>query len=249
MPFEPRAHLLDALCRLNESADRKFLRAADTRGVVFSLLKRLLLSLRPEPEKGIWSDYRPLESVPEVKADPRARVIADLVEELGPASIMDVGANDGYFSALLAARGYKVLAVDSDEYALSKFVRWANDQPDSFAGCAAGCLGNFHDVPHRAELVLGLALTHHIALTELYKFDYIAKRFAEMSNEHLITEFMPNGLGSLEMPDNLPEWYKLEHFLTELGRWWNDVRVVDYKLPLERAPRTLIVCRSKKVHS
>jgi hypothetical protein len=248
-PLEPKIYLLRALDKLNDLADRSA-KVRNLRPAVFSVLKSVIRGLNDEPAFGKWSSYRNRELTHYHESghedDPRVGAVMSVVDSLQPASLLDVGANDGYFASIFAARGIKTLAIDPDEFALSKFVRWSNGQSDSWQGCAAGCLGSFHGADEKADLVLGLALTHHLALTDFYKFDYIAKRFAQMSDRCLVTEFMPNGLNSLETPVSLPPWYRLDVFLQELGNWWRHVSVVDYRLPANRAPRTLIVCRDKR---
>lgn len=215
--------------------------------LVLGAAARLVHSLPQASAKTFWAHYSDHVKVgagnDSPADDPRSSMVKRLVENLGPGSILDIGANSGRLLALLAAPGRKLLGVDPDEHAIDKFVVWANGKPAGVS--AVGCVGDFHTVPARAELVLGMALTHHLALHEKFKFDYISRRFAEMSTKSLITEFMPNGLGMTRKQLGLPDWYRLDNFISELGRYWQQVEVIKYELPKDWAPRTLILCRNK----
>jgi hypothetical protein len=209
---------------------------------------RLIHSLPMATHKTFWAYYHgrnpTLNGSNPSAGDPRMKIVMQLVGVLNPGSILDMGANSGKLLALLGAPGRKLLAVDPDEHAIEKFVTWANGKHTGM-GAAVGCVGNFHTITARAELVLGMALTHHLALTEQFKFDYISKRFAELSTQFLITEFMPNGLGVMRKQEGLPVWYSFENFISELKKYWSEVETVKYDFPKDWSPRTMILCKNK----
>ena len=217
--------------------------------LIFRAVRALINGLPTTASKTFWADYHDQQESPLTVGhdtdNPRERMIQQLVNRLQPQSIMDIGANSGRMLTLLAAPERQLLAVDPDECAVEKFVVWAQTNAAPLKVSAAGCIGNFHEIEMRSELVLGVALTHHLALTEHFKFDYIAKRFADLSAKHLITEFMPNGLGGIHKQSGLPDWYSLGTFTASLAKYWNKVSVVDYELPAEWSPRTLILCEEK----
>lgn len=214
------------------------------------VFKRIIQSVNVNPGRSYWSKYRPAE-LPEYQsqkqelADPRDVEIRKLVEEIDAKDVVDVGANNGYFLALLAKPEMNLVAVEPDEQALHKFVKWIEELDINSDVNAYACVANFYNCPVRAELVLGLAVTHHIALTDKYKFDFIAKRFAEISTRALVVEFMPNGLNPKQHPDNLPGWYGLDVFIEELNKYFDHVQVVEYDRPANYSPRTLIYCDKK----
>ena len=215
------------------------------------LLKNIVASVNVEPPHKSWTDYRNSDvSQPETaefnqtNADSRPQKVLDLINKIHPKTMIDVGANDGVFSVLAAQSCNKLLAIDSDEGAIDKFVQWALNTPLDIE--ASGCVDDFHHIHYRADLVLGLALVHHLAISQQYKFDYIAKRFADMSDRALITEFMPNGIGvGKKMPDPLPEYYKLEYFIIELKKYFTCVDVINYDRDSKLSPRILIFCYGK----
>ena len=139
------------------------------------------------------------------------------------------------------AVGCNLLIVDNHERAIDKFNQWVSTTPLDVE--AYGCVDNFQSHPHRADLVLGLALVPHLAISQQYEFDYIARRFAEMSSRALITEFMPNGFGTeKKQPDPLPAYYNLDSFIAELKMFFSRVDIVNYDRPEHFSPRVLIFC-------
>jgi SAM-dependent methyltransferase len=222
-----------------------------TRGQLLRALRSAVESVDPSPAAGSWTSYRqgtvreigkPGWALP--TGDARPAKIVELINLVKPRTVLDIGANDGYFSALAALSGAKVLAIDTDEGAIDKFNLWVIEREPATEALA--CVGSFHKVTQRADLVLGLALVHHLAISQQYKFDYIASRFAAMSRKALITEFMPNGLGGDQVqPDPLPAHYRLEIYMSELRKYFAQVDVIEYARPGSFSPRTLIFCNGR----
>jgi hypothetical protein len=249
LPLSIRARFAGLVSSINNFNPRRGISMKHR--LVLKLARGLVSNLPQACQTTYWASYHEQPGVPQLgdisSINPREETVKVLVDQLNPASILDIGANSGRLLSLLAAPARKLLAIDPDEYAVQKFVLWSNSNSDNDRVSSAACIGNFHDVEQCAELVLGMALTHHLALTEHFKFDYISKRFAELSSKSLITEFMPNGLCGVRRPEQLPSWYTLENFVSELGNFWQDVTVIEYNLPQEWSPRTLILCDRKKL--
>jgi len=229
-------------------------RTAGSRREILADFRRTIETMHPTADSGYWTDYGtgrldkiggPSGSEPSPNdEDPRTYRILDLAAKASPRTVLDVGANDGVFSAHLARAGYEVLAVDTDEGAIDQFYRWVREKSEPLSAYA--CVNDFVSLPYQADLVVAAALTHHLALTDKFKFDYIAKRLAEMSRQSLITEFMGNGLGKHEpIPDPLPDYYTLGAFLAALREHFAEVESLEYERPAECSPRTLIFCTGR----
>jgi len=243
--------LVNITTRINRILRRFGLRVVFSRRFILKLLKNIVVSVNVEPPHKTWTDYRRndvlelnAEEFNQPNADSRPQKVLDLINKIHPKTMIDVGANDGAFSVLAAQSCNKLLAIDSDEGAIDKFVQWATNTPLELE--ASGCVDDFHHIRHRADLVLALALVHHLAISQQYKFHYIAKRLADLSTRALITEFMPNGIGiGKKMPDPLPADYKLECFIIELKKYFTSVDIIDYDNPSNISPRILILCNGK----
>ncbi|MEI9910536.1 MAG: hypothetical protein WDO71_13215 [Bacteroidota bacterium] len=115
----------------------------------------------------------------------------------------DLGANEGEFSKLLAEKNIYTIATDSDPYCISKLYRQIkasgekNIQPliiDLSNPTPATGVNNEerNSFINRAkvDLLLALALIHHLAIGKNIPFEMIADMFSRMGRK-LIIEFVP----------------------------------------------------------
>lgn len=212
-------------------------------------LRAITIGLTFKWHKTLWSDYRKMglaHALDEERVynaeDPRDRTVLELVKRLKPQEVIDMGANKGYHSVMFAAQGFEVLAIDSDEFSVSSCYAWLQDKPHLHVCCS---VDSFKRAQHSADTVVSLALSHHLSLRAKMTFDEIAVRYAELAKRHLLVEFMPNGMGgTAPLPNPLPDWYTLEHFLESFSRRFASVRVVDWdgERPAHLGARTLVHC-------
>ena len=194
--------------------------------------------------KQFWSDYRNgKDSSFELKS-PRLIAFTELVEKINFNTCLDIGGNDGYFTKRIIRSNCRFDLVDIDDFAVSKFVGFleaANvDKSTSFRIW----IGSFWDQIGVYDLVIAMALVHHLTLGQSFSFDTVAKKMAELSSSFCITEFMPNGLGGNTKPQDLPNWYTLERFLSALRKYFLFVTVIPYE-GAPGSPRVLIFCAKK----
>jgi hypothetical protein len=203
-----------------------------------AFLRLMLDQLQLNSQKSQWSNYREENALVLAhngtflpnNPDSRFKTVVDLAIKSGAYSFIDIGCNDGIFSLLLAREGLKGLAIDLDDYAINKlysFVRKHNEISLAIA------YGSFMSVVQQAELVLALALTHHLYLSQNMSFDQIAQQLSKISTKFVITEFMPDGLdGSSHHPEPspnpLPEDYCLSNFTVALEKYFNHVEIINY---------------------
>lgn len=222
-------------------------------------MQAILDGLDLKAQKGFWSGYRNAEALESAWRgdlgkpgnDTRFAEIVALARRCDADAFIDIGCNDGIFSLLCAREGMRGLGVDLDEDSINKMYAFAKDHP---AAALAISYGGFMDVEGRHPLVLVLALTHHLALSQKLSFAQIARKIAAVSSGHAITEFMPDGLGGTPtnprpFPDPLPAGYTLDAFLEALRAEFLQVRVIDYDRradPAHMSRRILVHCHSPK---
>lgn len=209
-------------------------------GVKFSFLRNLLLtfsrllilggSLGP---KSFWSDYRRGKPYCLEPANSRESLVLKITSSLNFRSVADLGGNDGRFLWLVSrGRDVRGTLYDTDDRAVSKFCRHvfmqnsANVEGNSAE--LAGFVMSVEEVQNKHDLVLALAITHHLALGQIWGFSRIAKHFAHLALKHLLVEFMPGGVGAL------PEWYSLDNFMTALREEFSQVKVIEDSIGTSR---------------
>jgi len=219
-------------------------------------IRAILTGINFDSVKGYWSGYRNVESLDwavegrwlESDQDPRFRAVIDLARRSGTSNFVDIGANDGLFSLLCARDGRKGIATDLDDFSLNKLCQFLAPRPDIELAVAHG---SFLSIPFVAPLVLALAITHHLVISQNLSFAEISESLAKKSSRAVITEFMPDGLGGTAenpgpFPDPLPAGYTLEEFTTALRVDFDHVEVINYDRPNPSSRRILVYCEGPK---
>ncbi len=134
-------------------------------------------------------------------------------------TMIEVGANQGYFSYLVATRTKikKIIATDYDKNAVDiMYCRIKEESNDKITPAVL----DFMWTPlerlkeYRSDLVVANALTHHLLLTQGMKMSAITERLAQLTEKYVIVEFMEYGV--TQKKRDLPKWYTLDWFLAEL---------------------------------
>jgi hypothetical protein len=237
----------------NYGADIPNLLVGNSRPAILDHLWDFLSELSFSENRDFWSTYRKEDALMKVEngsflrriSDTRFQAIKSLVEQLNPASIVDVGANDGLFSLLVSEQRIPVLAIDTDDHSLNKlwnFIQKANVGKMISVGCST-----FDKFEQQADVVMALALTHHLILRQGASFRDVAGKLAKMTRNAVVTEFMPDGLGGTRThpgisPNPLPTNYSLEIYLDELNSFFKHVTVINYDRNVTFSRRVLISC-------
>ena len=167
-------------------------------------LENLVKSLQLPSQKTNWSDYYNDEPGRNDYFLEKTRIIDQWLNRLeGVSRATDLGANDGTISKLLAAKNIFTVAADADPYCINnlyqeiKKSKEKNLQPmimDLSNPSPATGVNNTErsSFTERAafDLVMALALIHHLAIGKNIPFERIAF-FIQQFAKYLIIEFIP----------------------------------------------------------
>ncbi len=180
-------------------------------------IKRYILDMKNE-ENAYWTAYQDVQW--DAKPDKRFEKEIEWIRSKGIKSMVELGANQGYFSYNVASTTNvdKIVATDYDYGAIDKmFERLSQKKcgkvlPLRVDFSRAGtnelkCL--------QCELVVANALLHHLLLTNKMTMESIVKRLDLMTSKYLIVEFMPRGLLG---GTRIPLWYREDVFLEALKK-------------------------------
>lgn len=129
-------------------------------------------------------------------------------------SITDLAGNSGYLASLIAQKlNVKVLSCDYDSNAINS--GYLSFQHPSLHFC----LHNFMlpvdtSAGHRlsSDLVLVLAVSHHLILTQGFHLEAILERISKYTRRYVLMEFMPLGLWNGTNEPEVPDWYNIKWF-------------------------------------
>lgn len=170
-------------------------------GLVASL-ESAIRGLNWEP-KSNWADYEVTHSYSEGSLDAKESVIRDLISQVGPSEIWDIGANTGNFSRIATSASIPVVSLDIDYGAVEINYRRSKSSSDTYMlplvidlTNPTPALGWSSDERKSliergpVDLVMALALVHHLAIGNNVPLDDVA-RFLAMIGRALIIEFIP----------------------------------------------------------
>jgi hypothetical protein len=202
------------------------------RGLVQSL-ERAVAGLSWDPPRSVWSGYYgDCHTYGEEALRRKEEVVAGFVEATGPRSVWDLGANTGRFSRLASDRGIFTLALDSDPAVVERTYREARGDPHllpllvDVANPSPGIGWANRERMTLAErgpadLVLALALVHHLAIRNDVPLDRLAGYLARLG-ERAVVEWVPRDDSQvrqmLSTRDHAFDRYTEEGFLEAFAR-------------------------------
>lgn len=182
-----------------------------------------------------WGEYHPsalFDRADELPPDARRSAVLDTIQRVKAKRVIDLASNAGFYSFYAARLGAEVLAVDFDEKAIERLYAFARSRSERLnLSCACADVTRAPKerpgLRREADLVLALALTHHLILGQGFSIPAVLDILQEYTTDKLLVEFMPHGLGGTEpKPNPLPTWYTREHFESELRARFERVTVV-----------------------
>jgi len=170
---------------------------------ILDSLKSGLRGLRWRPRGTTWADYYTDTNYSEEAWQDKQRQVERIVREVSPASVWDLGSNTGVFSRIAASTAERIIAFDLDVAAVEQnyleCVRERDDQilplvldlsnPSPSLGWANVERPSLFD-RGKPDLVLALALAHHLAIGNNLPLERIA-RFLRDVCPRLLVEFVP----------------------------------------------------------
>ncbi len=191
-------------------------------------LRRLVASMRIRQQSSEWGDYRADTNYSPTAREAKVRAVRDFASSGGRLAL-DLGANTGEFSALLAPHFDLVLATDYDALAVERHYRQQHPtnvlplvldiaQPTPAYGWQCRERPSFGE-RCQADLVMALALCHHLLFTFGIPFTNMAECFAELLRPegYAIVEFVPREdsqvIRLLAARDDIFADYDRDHFI------------------------------------
>ena len=218
-----------------------------------STIKQLDFRL-PETQ---WKDYYKHTNYEDESDQRKISIVEKFVIQTKAMNVWDVGSNDGKYSRLIAPHVKSVVSMDIDFAAVEKNYQKCQaagvknilpllqdlTNPSSAIGWAHSERDNLIDRA-QPDLVLALALVHHLAISNNVPFKKIAEYFAKMANT-LIIEFVDVAdsqvkflLGQHKLS---ADEYCEEQFLRGMKQYFKLIE----RQPIAGSQRTLFLFRQK----
>lgn len=167
-------------------------------------LEDLIQGLKPRQQPAVWANYYDQTILSNDYLTAKQQVLEEWLQSLHPARVIDVGCNTGSFSLLAAKYAKEVIAFDADAPSVDQL--FCKTQSENIAGIYSLVADFSNPTPAlgwanaersalldrlRGDVVLALALVHHLAIAGNLPFHYLSECFARICTGRLIVEFVP----------------------------------------------------------
>ncbi len=146
--------------------------------------------MRWKPKGDGWASYYDQHSYTSSEFEHKTRLIAEFLERTDSKSVWDLGANTGYFSLLACERGLRTVCFDFDPACIERLYLEARGRGETKLlplildlfnpSPASGWLNQERSSIFdrgKPDLVLALALVHHLALVGNQPLENLAEFF------------------------------------------------------------------------
>ncbi|HXV37685.1 MAG TPA: SAM-dependent methyltransferase [Myxococcota bacterium] len=168
-------------------------------------------SLAWEPSHTEWADYYAGDSYSEAGDRNKEAAVAEYLDRIRPATVWDLGGNTGRFSRIASERGSFTVCFDVDAACVERNYREMRRRREARLLPLVMDLVNPSPAlgwAHRerfslvqrssADLVMALALIHHLAIANNVPLPDVAEFFASLA-PHLVIEFVPKSDPKLQV--------------------------------------------------
>jgi len=185
----------------DETTTRRKMGRSALEGLMESL-RGAIRSLRWQPEGTPWAEYAGMTHYSPEAAEEKKALVSAFLDEARPASVWDLGANVGSYSRIASGKGILTIAFDNDPAAVERsYLEGRRNKETCFLPLVLDLTnptpGIGWDLRERAsiqergpaDLVMALALIHHMVISNNVPFDSLA-RFLSRLGRWLIIEFV-----------------------------------------------------------
>jgi hypothetical protein len=190
---------------LHAKGEGKIVKGSSKKKVAKKQLSNILIHLEssieklaPKQKQTVWDDYNQNNNYEIESQQHKVKIIKGFLDQIDGENALDIGANDGLYSQLLADRGMYTLVVDIDELAVDRAFKTKHDlihplqmnlvNPTPAIGWNNTERKSFWE-RCQVDVIQALAIVHHLVITHDISFEEIAEKLAQHT-KYLIIEFV-----------------------------------------------------------
>jgi hypothetical protein len=220
-------------------------------------LENTVKKLKPGRRDTQWGEYYTFTNYSDQSFENKKKIVKELLSQVKPKTVWDLGANDGTFSNIAADLGAYTVAFDVDAKAveqnythkdvLDKLILPLVQDLSNPSPSLGWAHAERHSLEERgpADVAMALALIHHLAITNHSPFSQVAAFFARIS-KYLIIEFVPKGDSKVDLllsafSRNKFEGYTEENFEAAFSKYFKLIE----KKPVKDSKRVIYLYKVK----
>jgi hypothetical protein len=227
------------------------------RGIVESL-ESATKQLEWHPHGTEWADYYEDTNYSQEAFDHKKQTVAEFLDQIKPASVWDLGANIGEFTSIASKRGIFTVSIDIDPAAVEKnYLAWVRGKENNILPLLLDLTNPSPSIGWEnqermslaergpADVVMALALIHHLAISNNVPLGRIASFLSRICN-WLIIEFVPKCDSQVQRllatRDDIFTDYTQAAFEREFGEYF----VMEDSVIIKGSERVLYLMRGKQ---
>jgi len=190
--------------------------------------------------KSAWDDYYTDTILGKDYLDAKTLLVQSFLKDIRIGSLIDLGANDGHFSLLFKEQAKQIISIDSDARSVNNLYGNIKEQniktilpliidftsPSPSIGWNNNERRSLHE-RLKGDVVLALALVHHLAISNNLPLQFIADWLATISN-YLVIEFVPKSDEKVKLllqnREDIFDNYSLENFKAIFSEQYQIIR-------------------------
>lgn len=159
-------------------------------------LRKLVTSLDAPGGVSTWSEYNQRGHYTNLTLDEKGTFVDEVISSTKPKTVLDIGANDGHFSAIAANHAETVIAADGDPLVVDRLyvskppanilplVQDATNPSPSMGWRGQERTGFFERI--QPDLIMALAVFHHVAFTGNVPLAQLGIWMAETKSDFIV---------------------------------------------------------------
>ena len=197
-------------------------------------------ALNPKKTKSVWDDYYTETILGSQYLEAKKIIFENFVNEINFNTVIDLGANDGLFALLLKDKAKLIIAADEDSNCINKLynqikkekikniIPFVNDLvvPSPAIGWANAERTSVTD-RFKGDLILALALVHHLAIGANVPLQNIAQWLSGAA-QFLIIEFVPKSDEKVKLllcnREDIFADYNLQNFTNVFSHYFSVIK-------------------------
>ena len=204
-----------------------------------------------------WGEYYEDTNYSQKAHDHKKEIVAKYIDQAKPKSVWDLGANTGLFSRIASEKGIPTIAFDIDTDAVERnYLDIKANKEKNLLPLALDLTNpspdiGWHNKERRTllerttpDLIIALALVHHLGISNNVPLEMIAEYFSELS-PWLILEFVPKSDSQvkrlLSTRDDIFPDYSFEGLEEAFGKYY-DIKASD---DIEDSERRMYLMKRK----
>lgn len=220
-------------------------------------LQSTIANLRWEALDTEWAEYYDHTNYTEEAWNTKKNTIESFIELVSPKTVWDLGANTGFFSRLSSMKNIMTIAFDKDPAAVEKNYRLAVSRKESFlyplvidlanpSPSQGWAHGETTSITARgpADLVLALALIHHLAISNNLPLKKISD-YLRTIGKWLVIEFISKDDSQVQRLLRYREDIFTNYSEAEFEWAFSNHFEIIKKIPLPNSKRTLYLMKRK----